>query len=250
MMIKAIVVDLDDTLLKYDKTISQLTKTTLQKCRLKGIKVIYATGRGMSSKKLIPQEIFDSCIMYNGAIAEIDNQIIYERYIDPPVFYPFLQKMNELGMNAAAEINGVHYANFDVSLMWEREFVLSQFKEIKEKSEKLYVIVRSEKDRYFINNYLPPELYVHYTKDNLALIMNKEATKLNALSSVLDWFKISISDVIAFGDDINDKEIIEKCGTGIAMSNALTEIKEVADEICNSCDNDGVANWLIDNVGV
>ncbi len=47
-MIKAIVVDLDDTLLKYDKTISQLTKTTLQKCRSKGIKMIYATGRGMS----------------------------------------------------------------------------------------------------------------------------------------------------------------------------------------------------------
>lgn len=249
-MIKAIVVDLDDTLLKYDKTISQLTKTTLQKCRSKGIKMIYATGRGMSSKKLVPQEIFDGCIMYNGAIAQIDNQIVYERYIDPLVFGPFLQKMDELGMDAAAEINGVHYANFDVSSMWEREFIPSQFKEIKERSEKLYVIVKSEEDRFHINSYLPSELYIHYTKDNLALIMNKEATKLNALSSVLDWFNIPISHVIAFGDDINDKEIIEKCGTGIAMSNALTEIKEAADAICNSCDDDGVAHWLINNIGV
>lgn len=247
-MMKAIIVDLDDTLLRYDKTISPFTKDTLEKCRSKGIKVIFATGRGMSSKKIVPQEIFDGNIMYNGALAEINNKIIYERLIDPEVFCPFLQKMDELGMKAAAEIKGVHHANFEVSLMWEREFILSEFKDMKDPSEKLYVIIDSEKDRYYIDKYLPPELYIHYTKDDLALIMNKEATKLNALSSVLEWFRIPISEVVAFGDDINDKEMLEKCGRGIAMDNALREIKEIADEICDSCDRDGVAHWLVDNL--
>lgn len=247
-MIKAIIVDLDDTLLRYDKTISQLTKDTLEKCRSKGIKVIYATGRGMSSKKIVPQEIFDGYIMYNGAFAEINNKIVYEKLIDPEIFCPFLQKMDELGMNTAAEIKGIHHANFEVSEMWEREFILSKFKDIKDKSEKLYVIINSEKDRYYINKYLPPKLYVHYTKDNLALLMNKEATKLNALLSVLKWINIPISQVIAFGDDINDKEVLEKCARGIAMDNALSEIKEIADEICDSCDRDGVAHWLLDNI--
>lgn len=247
-MIKAIIVDLDDTLLRYDKTISELTKNTLEKCRSKGIKVIFATARGASSKKIISQESFDGCIMYNGALAEINNQIIHERFINPQIFCPFLKKIDELGMNAAAEINGIHHANFEVSLMWERDFILTKFENIKEESEKLYVIINSERDIYYINKYLPPELYVHYTKDNLALIMDKEATKLNALSSVLEWLNIPICDVIAFGDDINDKEMLEKCGIGIAMNNALREIKEVADEICDSCDNDGVARWLLSNI--
>jgi predicted mannosyl-3-phosphoglycerate phosphatase (HAD superfamily) len=62
MPIKLIVTDLDGTLLRTDKTISDRTKSILSKCRESGIAVIYATGRGGSAEQVAPAELFDGRI--------------------------------------------------------------------------------------------------------------------------------------------------------------------------------------------
>ena len=247
-MVKAIVADLDDTLLKYDKTISKFTIDTLKRCSASGIKLIFATGRGTSSKKLVPDNLFDARILYNGAIAEIDNQTVYSQLIAPHIYSPFLREMSRQGLRAAAEIGGVHYANFDVSSMWERTFIISDFVGVREDAEKLYVILNNGDDEKVITQKLPPELYSHFSKDSLALIMDKKASKVNALSVVLEQMSVDFEDVIAFGDDINDKEILERCGLGIAMGNARDDVKLIADGICGNCDVDGLANYLVSRV--
>ena len=61
MKIKMLVTDLDGTLMRDDKTVSERTTTTLKKCRNKGIKVIYATARG-NIAPFLPVEIFDGCV--------------------------------------------------------------------------------------------------------------------------------------------------------------------------------------------
>ena len=78
--------------------------------------------------------------------------------------------------------------------------------------------------------------------------MNDKASKARALSAVLERLSISLEDTIAFGDDVNDMEILEKCGRGIAMANALDDVKLVADGICGDCDSDGLANYLAAHV--
>ncbi|MCL2018358.1 MAG: Cof-type HAD-IIB family hydrolase [Oscillospiraceae bacterium] len=248
MEVKAIVTDLDDTLLKCDKSVSNYTKLILEKCVSKGIKLIYATARGPSAEELIPTELFEGSITMNGAVACVLGNVIYEKYIEPEIFSPFLIKMNEYGIKSAAEIDGVHHANFEVNSMWTRKYVISDFRNIEGKTEKLYMIVESEGDCEFIKQNLPSGLYVHFTKDSLALVMNREATKLKALSAVLEYFELDFSQVVAFGDDINDIEILRKCGIGVAMENALEDVKETADEGCGDCDSDGVAHWLEKNI--
>ena len=69
MTIRMVVTDLDDTLLRKDKTISERTTTALRKCREKGIKTVYATGRGNSSKMFVSSELFDGFVRMNGAMA-------------------------------------------------------------------------------------------------------------------------------------------------------------------------------------
>ena len=243
-MIKAIIMDLDDTLLRYDKTISDFTINTLKKCSAVGIKLIFATGRGTSSQKLVPDNLFAGRIMYNGAIAVIGSETVYSQLIEPHLYCPFLLEMSRLNLRAAAEIGGVHNANFNVSSMWERNFVISDFADMNTAAEKLYVILNSSDDEEKINRNLPAELYAHFTKDSLALIMNKKASKAAALSCALERLDINFNDVIAFGDDINDKEMLERCGMGIAMANAGDEVKRVADDVCGDCDADGLANYL------
>ena len=65
---KMIALDLDGTLLRTDKSISGNTKKCLEKCRARGIKVIYATGRGGSAAAQAPAHMFDGRALMNGAM--------------------------------------------------------------------------------------------------------------------------------------------------------------------------------------
>lgn len=50
--------------------------------------------------------------------------------------------------------------------------------------------------------------------------------------------------IAAFGDDMNDLEMVRNCGIGVAVRNAVEEVKRSADYICGSNDDDGVAKWI------
>lgn len=63
-----------------------------------------------------------------------------------------------------------------------------------------------------------------------------------------ELLNISLSDIVSFGDDINDMEMLQICGMGVAVSNAVTEVIAVADSITLSNDEDGVADWIEKNI--
>ena len=75
--------------------------------------------------------------------------------------------------------------------------------------------------------------------------MNKKATKLNGISKVLNTFKISSEEAIFFGDDNDDLEAIKTCGIGVAVQNAIPEVKAAADVVIGANDNDSVAEFLL-----
>jgi len=68
---KMIVTDLDGTLLRDDKRISERTKNTLIRCRENGIKVVFASARGGSVERFAPDYLVDGKIRMNGAVAKI-----------------------------------------------------------------------------------------------------------------------------------------------------------------------------------
>lgn len=76
----------------------------------------------------------------------------------------------------------------------------------------------------------------------------KGATKGQALCAVADALNIPIETVVAFGDDINDIDMLRTAGASVAMSNAIENVAAVADYICGDCDEDGVARWLTENI--
>lgn len=249
-MIKMIVMDLDETLLHTDKTISSFTRETLVKVRSKGIKIVFATARGNGAKKLVPCELFDANILMNGANAFIDGVSVYNKTILPETARPLLQKLTNMGLDAAANVNGIHYANFDVQKRWAyvHNYVVTDFSDLDANANKLYAVIEKPEQVGMIEAVLPGQLYLHVSKDNMAMMMHKEATKMNAISAVAQKWDISISEVVSFGDDINDKEMLSKCGIGVALGNALDEVKEIADFICDTNNNDGVAKWLAERI--
>ena len=76
----------------------------------------------------------------------------------------------------------------------------------------------------------------------------KEANKLETLKKLCDYLKCTIDEVVFFGDGENDLILIENAGIGVAMDNAIESVKEKASFITLSNDNDGVAEYLENNL--
>lgn len=146
-MIKMVVTDLDETLLRTDKSISKYTIDIIKKIRSKGIKVIFATARGDSTKSLIPYELFDGYVLMNGANAYIDNKLIYDSRISSDIFIPFLKYLSNKNLKVAAQIEGTHYASFNVKEKWSyiNNFVITDYLNVQGDADKLYAIIE-EKD--------------------------------------------------------------------------------------------------------
>lgn len=249
-MIRMVVTDLDETLLRTDKSISKYTIDIIKKVRSKGIKIIFATARGDSAKSLIPYELFDGYVLMNGAKAYIENRIIYDRRISSDIFIPFLQHLSNKNLKVAAEIDGIHYANFNVREKWRYidNFVITDYLNVQGNADKLYAIIEEKNQIDIIKSNLPKELYLYVSKDNLAIIMHKEARKSIGISKIASEFNICKNEILVFGDDTNDEDMFLNSELSVAMSNAIDDIKALADHICDTNDNDGVAKWLDENV--
>ena len=74
--------------------------------------------------------------------------------------------------------------------------------------------------------------------------MPKGIGKGESLLEIAKYYDIPIEDTIAFGDEENDLTMIEAAGIGVAMGNAIDLVKEAADYITLSNDEDGIADYL------
>lgn len=78
--------------------------------------------------------------------------------------------------------------------------------------------------------------------------MQKETTKTNAVIRLAEYWNIYQSEIVSFGDDTMDIELNAYTGVGVAVNNAIKEVKSVADYICDTNDNDGVAKWIVERI--
>ena len=255
MDIKMIVTDLDGTLLRTDKSISNYTKNVLNKCRESGIKVVYATGRGGSAERVAPSSLFDGRIIMNGAIGKIGGTIVYSRLIPYQTARPLLTACSESGINITSEISGMHYSNFVVTDFWPQltNFQIVDFSQHEMDAEKIYSPNPIPKNKLFIEQLIPEGLYSLVTADGtgtLLQIMHKDATKAKAVSELALLWDIAPSGIVAFGDDLNDIDMLSYAGVGVAMGNALDEVKAVSNFICSNNDDDGLAKWVMQHIPI
>ncbi len=250
--IKLIVTDLDGTLLRDDKTISDYTKSVLQKCRNAGIKVAYATARGGSAKKLLPPELFDGYVCMNGALAYADGALVYNKLMPMDSARPLLLAADREGIGITAEAKGVHYSNVDLTKIWQwiTNCEIADFATLDIQIEKLYTVADSAHVVDLINAHLGEDLYLNISRDNFAMVMHKDATKSKALAALAHHWGIPQSSIVAFGDDTNDLDLLAYCGTSVAMANALDQTKAAVGHVCGTNNDDGVAHWLEQNLNL
>ena len=250
-MIRMIVTDLDNTLLRSDKSISAYTIKALQKCRAKGIRIVFATARSTrAASKMLAQFTPDIFVGYGGALvlageevihrfdisAEISNRLIRECLATPEVL-SVLAINESLALTNDLEAGDLsHYQYADFSSDYNHRYLKIS----------LYATSQAAVER--IASRYPMLDMLRYSGEDLYRFANKDALKWNAVKAIAAHYNVSTDEFIAFGDDVNDLEMLANCGVGVAVENAIDEAKAVAGYICGANDGDGVAKWLEEHI--
>ncbi|MCK9618883.1 MAG: HAD family hydrolase [Lentimicrobiaceae bacterium] len=263
-MIKMLVIDLDETLLHNDKTISQFSEEVLQKASMEGIKIVFATARPIRATRDFQKQIScDAVICHNGTLTLVDGKLIGNHQGIP--MNEAIQILNTMqnkypDKKLSIEINDKIYANFDTSLIWgksendremlRRSTVYSNFSDLPDFiADKVLIEINSENEYQEILANISTNLYAQLSDGGkLCLVMNKSATKFNAIAQLAELWSIPISQIAAFGDDYNDIEMLLNCGVGIAMGNAIIEVLEAADAVTDTNNEDGVAKYIMNSI--
>ena len=253
-MIKMIVTDLDQTLLRTEKYISDYTVDVLKKCQNKGIKVVFATARSTQSAarfvKQFPPDVF---IGYGGALVLARGQVIYRFGIPGDISNSLINAcLQEPDISTVLAINeSVAYTSQQAAIAMSDSSHYKYHQLLGNDGTsylKISLIANNPQVVLGIAQRYPMCDLLQYTGEDLYRFANKEAVKWNALGAVASYYNIDTQDIVAFGDDINDLEMIAKCGIGVAVANAVPEVVAVAKYVCATNDNDGVAQWLEERV--
>ncbi len=256
-MIKMIVCDLDGTLLRRDKTISEYTADVLRRCQRCGIKVVFATARSeKSSERVTAVFAPDVMISNGGALARLGETILYERVLPCETANLIIKRIygvSGVGYITADATNGYFVSHpIDPNHIGWRDYSHAEYTDfsngIEHDAYKLAVQFFDADLPNRIASDIPDVDVVTFSDDNWVRFAHKDAVKWTAVSTAAAHLGIEPVDAAAFGDDFIDIEMLSKCGVGVAVANAISEVKAAADYICDANDNDGVAKWIEENV--
>ena len=254
MPIRLIVTDLDGTLLRNDKTVSPRTLAALNAARARGIKFVIATARPIRAvEQWLPPLPWDAAVYHNGAVIRDFSGALRHIGIERPAALARNILAAHPDAHISLEAEDCHYANYDADRIWPgMEFVrTADFRELENAvADKLLIEAHSPAELARYEPHLPTEVYLQLSEGVVAMGMHRDATKLNAVRLLAGRLGIGLEEVAAFGDDYNDLELLAACGRGVAVANALPEVRTAAGETCLSNEADGVADWLEKNLSV
>lgn len=261
MAVKLVALDLDDTLLDCGLRISPRCIQTIQAVRQKDVVVTIATGRMFKSALPYARQlgIDVPLITYQGAWVKnsLSGEVLYYRPVDRDLTQHIFEFF---------DCCGVHYHSyFDDTLCMESLTEEGQYyaqiagvepvivdslcRELETREPfKIMGITFNGKMlldmELYLKNRFGRELYITRSKPNFLEVMDRQATKAHALQVVAEHYGVDRTDVMAIGDSFNDMDMLEWAGLGVAMGNAHKDVKEAADFVTTSNEEEGVAEAL------
>ena len=259
--IKIIFIDIDGTLVTTKKEVTENTRISIKRIVDKGIKVVLVSGRDVihTTEKSKAANASSIVISTNGAeIFDYErNQYIFIDKLDRSDVEEAWKycKENQIGLILKTNLfvyyndyslvtSGYKYKHINDISECETDIV-AQFLVTSNDSQKLNNTIPFFKDlglsvTSFSSSYLINDNRNYYSID----INNKNISKGIAIDKLMRYLNIKKEDSLCFGDFVNDLEMFNTCGIKVAMGNARPELKEKADFITKTNDEDGVAYFL------
>lgn len=267
---KILCLDIDGTLFNSQKKISEKTKEGLINFQKQGNRIILASGRPTQGIMHIAYEL--EMEAYHGLLISYNGSQVYDLTTKEVVFNQAISiEDSKKVIHHCKQFDQLHIMvdyedSFYVEDVYDcmiqkdgKPFNIIQY-EAREGHMLLKEVWDLEDFVYFPTNKIlttadPSYLQKHYQeiskpfKENLNSMFTadfyyeftaKGIDKAKALSFIQEKYGLDLNDMIAFGDGQNDQTMLQFAGIGIAMENAVESLKEVADLITKSCDDDGI----------
>ena len=247
-MVKAAFFDIDGTLLSYyTHRFTPATIDTLQAMRRKGIRLFIASGRPTI---LFPQMpiAFDGFITMNGGYVYVPGMVLYNRPIDQgdaSAWFQYAERENICTMCFADNDMYISFVNEDaVNIKNGLDMPMPPLMDVRRMAERcnyqIIGIMPPERDAEVLR--MMPHCRLPRWHDAFTDIVCADNSKATGMDILCRHFGIDMADTIAFGDGGNDIEMLDHSGTAIVMGNAKTHVKEHADFITLTVEEDGIAH--------
>lgn len=249
--------DLDGTLLRSDKTISPRTMTALKRCREKGMLIGVATSRSEQNslvylEKLKPEILIAS----GGALVKCAGQ-----YVERAAFSK--EETNAMIAEARAvcgkdcqitvDTAEANYWNYRIDPR-ERdkgwgESIYTDFADFQECAIKMCVEIFDKCQAEKLSHRLAECDCARFSDGHWYKFTKRNVTKESAIKKAAKAGGFGTEAIIAFGDDYADMGMLKLCGLGVAMGNAIDRVKQKANVVIGTNDEDGIAEF-IENSGL
>lgn len=261
MAIKLAVFDIDGTLVTHGTHILlDSTTQSIHKLQEKGIRVAIASGRALYSfdQQILDQVEFDYLISANGAyIYDQKNQKeIYRHRYDQNLVEVFTKRIEEENGSLMYQMrnNGYSYVDFNGLAQVMLEYL--NMDESKIINQDFNQTRHLEEDPHHIIARIPDEAFATIVKEFPQLKFTKflpekydvndhSINKANGIKHIIKKLGIGLDEVIAFGDGLNDLEMLSEVKLSVAMGNAEPELKKVADYVTANSEDHGIKQGLV-----
>jgi Cof subfamily protein (haloacid dehalogenase superfamily) len=248
---KIVFFDIDGTLVNEEKQISPSTVEAIRELRDRGVEVVIATGRAPYFFKTLAEKLgIDSFVSLNGAYVVYQGKRLYKRTIPLASLEGLVSLAAKNKHSLVFEGSDAFFSNAEahpyimesVSSLrvdlpgynpdyWKTEDVYQAFLHCEAHEEHLYELAF-------------PDLRLVRWHSKAMDVLVIDGSKAKGIEALLSHLNISPSDAVAFGDGLNDKEMLTHVGLGIAMGNSHKDLLPFADYVTSSVDEDGIRNGL------
>lgn len=259
--IKIVFIDIDGTLVNSKNEVTSRTKESIKKLVDKGIKVVITSGRDVAYTSRMSKEANASSMVISTNGGDIfdysDNTILFEDIINYKKIVSVWNycMYNKIGLILKSNPyvycnkysllkNGFNYKNVN-DITECKNINITQFLIMSDNHQKMDNI-----SKYLIRNglfitSLSSSYYENIISDYYSLdANNSDVSKGTGVSFLLKRLNIKKEESLCFGDFYNDIEMFNECGIKVAMDNSIDEVKEMADCVTKSNDEDGIAYFI------
>ncbi|WP_196220158.1 Cof-type HAD-IIB family hydrolase [Terrilactibacillus tamarindi] len=258
---KLVCSDIDGTIINSDHKLSLGTKKAAKVLQQKKIPLVLVSARMPQAMIPLQEELGSSgpLICFSGALVlgeerldgtreVLKNACLNQKDVQD-IYHTCVEKFPQISFTAYNKTDWLVSSDQDGWVIQEHDITGTPMNVFSFQSDSLYPevnkilcmgprqVIKTLEEHLHVNF---SDLTIYRSKPNYLEIMAQHVSKSNAISILLERYQINREDVIAFGDNYNDIDMLQACGLGVAMGNAPDEVKAISDAVTLTNDEEGI----------